>query len=56
MRALLRGARFVTVNVDRAYVGPDGDLVPASAAESVDPPEHVLPSVADLPGSLDHST
>ena len=28
MRALLRGARFVTVNMDRAYVGPDGDLVP----------------------------
>ena len=120
MRALLRGARFVTVNVDRAYVGPDGDLVPGcgvfaaaleravgrppdvvvgkpsitllceaaqsvdeppeeclyagdnpeadvagahaagmdallvltgvatSAAESVDPPEHILPSVADL--------
>lgn len=28
MRALLRGARFVTVNMDRAYVGPDGELVP----------------------------
>jgi HAD superfamily hydrolase (TIGR01450 family) len=27
-RALLRGARFVTVNMDRTYVGPDGDLVP----------------------------
>jgi ribonucleotide monophosphatase NagD (HAD superfamily) len=118
----------VTVNVDRAYVGPDGDLVPGcgvfaaaleraagrppnvivgkpsitllceaaqsvgeaaeeclyagdnpeadvagahaagmdallvltgvatSAAESVDPPEHVLPSVSDLPRALDHST
>jgi HAD superfamily hydrolase (TIGR01450 family) len=28
MRALLRGARFVTVNMDRTYVGADGDLVP----------------------------
>lgn len=28
MRALLRGARFVTVNLDRTYVGADGDLVP----------------------------
>src|SRR5689334_20865283 len=28
MRALLRGARFVTVNMDRTYVGEDGDLVP----------------------------
>jgi ribonucleotide monophosphatase NagD (HAD superfamily) len=28
MRALLRGARFVTVNMDRTYVGDDGDLVP----------------------------
>src|ERR1041385_2030419 len=26
MRALLRGARFVTVNMDRTYVGADGDL------------------------------
>lgn len=28
MRALLRGARFVTVNMDRTYVGADGELVP----------------------------
>ena len=28
MRALQRGARFVTVNMDRTYVGADGDLVP----------------------------
>jgi HAD superfamily hydrolase (TIGR01450 family) len=28
MRALLLGARFVTVNVDRTYIGADGDLVP----------------------------
>jgi HAD superfamily hydrolase (TIGR01450 family) len=28
MRALLAGARFVTVNMDRTYVGEDGDLVP----------------------------
>jgi HAD superfamily hydrolase (TIGR01450 family) len=28
MRALQRGARFVTINVDRTYVGADGDLVP----------------------------
>ena len=28
MRALLRGARFVTVNMDRTYVGADADLVP----------------------------
>jgi HAD superfamily hydrolase (TIGR01450 family) len=28
MRALMRGARFVTVNMDRTYVGADGDLVP----------------------------
>ena len=125
MRALLRGARFVTVNMDRAYVGPDGDLVPgcgvfaaaleravgrppdvvvgkpsitllceaaqsvdqppeaclyagdnpeadvagahaagmdallvltgvaASATESIDPPEHVLSSVADLANLAD---
>jgi HAD superfamily hydrolase (TIGR01450 family) len=32
MRALLRGARFVTVNMDRAYVGADGDLVPGCGA------------------------
>jgi 4-nitrophenyl phosphatase len=32
MRALLRGARFVTVNVDRTYVGADGDLVPGCGA------------------------
>lgn len=28
MRALLRGARFVAVNNDRMYVGPDGDMIP----------------------------
>jgi HAD superfamily hydrolase (TIGR01450 family) len=28
MRALLRGARFVAVNMDRTYVGADGGLVP----------------------------
>jgi HAD superfamily hydrolase (TIGR01450 family) len=28
MRALLRGARFVAVNADRMYVGPDGDMIP----------------------------
>jgi 5'-nucleotidase len=28
MRTLQRGARFVTVNMDRTYVGADGDLVP----------------------------
>jgi len=28
MRALLGGARFVTVNMDRTYVGADGQLVP----------------------------
>ena len=28
MRALLRGARFVVVNMDRTYVGADGGLVP----------------------------
>jgi HAD superfamily hydrolase (TIGR01450 family) len=32
MRALLKGARFVTVNMDRTYVGPDGDLVPGCGA------------------------
>jgi HAD superfamily hydrolase (TIGR01450 family) len=32
MRALLRGARFVTVNMDRTYVGADGDLVPGCGA------------------------
>ncbi len=122
MRALLQGARFVAVNVDRTYVGRDGGLVPgagvfvaaleraiarppdvvvgkpsvtllhqaaesigqppaaclyvgdnpeadivgahaagmdaalvltgvaSSAAESADPPEHILASVADLAG------
>jgi HAD superfamily hydrolase (TIGR01450 family) len=30
MRALLHGARFVAVNVDRMYVGEDGGLIPAS--------------------------
>jgi HAD superfamily hydrolase (TIGR01450 family) len=28
MRALLRGGRFVAVNNDRMYVGPDGDMIP----------------------------
>jgi HAD superfamily hydrolase (TIGR01450 family) len=28
MRALLGGARFVTINVDRTYIGEDGGLVP----------------------------
>jgi HAD superfamily hydrolase (TIGR01450 family) len=28
MRALLNGARFVAVNADRMYVGPDGDMIP----------------------------
>ena len=28
MRALLNGARFVVINVDRTYVGEDGGLVP----------------------------
>jgi HAD superfamily hydrolase (TIGR01450 family) len=28
MRALLNGARFVAINPDRTYVGPDGGLVP----------------------------
>ncbi len=32
MRALLRGARFVTVNMDRTYIGADGDLVPGCGA------------------------
>ncbi len=30
MRALLQGARFVAVNVDRTYVGQDGGLVPGA--------------------------
>ncbi len=30
MRALLAGARFVAVNADRSYVGPDGGLVPGA--------------------------
>jgi HAD superfamily hydrolase (TIGR01450 family) len=30
MRALLHGARFVAVNQDRTYVGPDGGLVPGA--------------------------
>ena len=30
MRALLRGARFVAVNADRTYIGPDGGLVPGA--------------------------
>src|SRR5207248_2954745 len=28
MRALMRGARFIAINADRTYVGPDGGLVP----------------------------
>jgi HAD superfamily hydrolase (TIGR01450 family) len=32
MRALFRGARFVTVNMDRIYVGADGELVPGCGA------------------------
>jgi HAD superfamily hydrolase (TIGR01450 family) len=28
MRALLAGARFIAINNDRTYVGPDGGLVP----------------------------
>jgi len=30
MRALLRGARFIAINVDRTYVGEDGELVPGA--------------------------
>jgi len=30
LRALLQGARFVAVNVDRTYVGSDGGLVPGA--------------------------
>jgi NagD protein len=30
LRALLRGARFIAVNVDRTYVGADGGLVPGA--------------------------
>ena len=66
MRALLNGARFVAINVDRTYVGdnPEADIEGAHAAgmdallvltgvaingdEAVDPPEHILPSVAEL--------
>src|SRR5438105_9274056 len=28
MRALINGARFVAINNDRTYIGPDGGLVP----------------------------
>ncbi|GAC1319696.1 MAG: HAD-IIA family hydrolase [Chloroflexota bacterium] len=49
MRALMSGARFVAVNVDRAYIGPDGRPVPgagvmASALErgSGRPPDVVV--------------
>jgi len=28
MRALMAGARFIAINMDRTYVGPDGGLVP----------------------------
>ena len=57
MRALLNGARFVVVNMDRAYVGPDGGLVPgcgvfATALEIAAgrPPDVVVgkPSIALL--------
>ena len=57
MRALLNGARFVVVNMDRAYVGPDGGLVPgcgvfATALEVAAgrPPDVVVgkPSIALL--------
>jgi HAD superfamily hydrolase (TIGR01450 family) len=30
MRLLLQGARFVAVNADRMYVGPDGGLIPGA--------------------------
>jgi len=30
MRALLQGARFVAVNSDRMYVGPDGGMIPGA--------------------------
>src|SRR4051812_20860553 len=30
MRALLQGARFIAVNSDRMYVGPDGGLIPGA--------------------------
>jgi HAD superfamily hydrolase (TIGR01450 family) len=30
MRALLGGARFVAVNADRMYIGPDGGLIPGA--------------------------
>lgn len=30
MRALLGGARFVAINVDRHFVGPDGGLIPGA--------------------------
>jgi HAD superfamily hydrolase (TIGR01450 family) len=32
MRALLQGARFIAINVDRTYVGEDGGLVPGAGA------------------------
>jgi 4-nitrophenyl phosphatase len=32
MRALLNGARFVAINLDRTYVGEDGGLVPGCGA------------------------
>jgi ribonucleotide monophosphatase NagD (HAD superfamily) len=62
MRALLGGARFVTVNVDRTYVGPDGGLVPgcgvfAAALERAigRPPDVVVgkPSVTLLHEAVD---
>jgi HAD superfamily hydrolase (TIGR01450 family) len=30
MRALLQGARFIAVNSDRMYVGPDGGMIPGA--------------------------
>jgi HAD superfamily hydrolase (TIGR01450 family) len=32
MRALMAGARFIAINMDRTYVGPDGGLVPGCGA------------------------
>src|SRR5262249_20606633 len=43
MRALLRGARFVTVNMDRTYVGPDGDLVPGCGVFAAGPRRAACP-------------
>jgi 4-nitrophenyl phosphatase len=57
MRALLRGARFVVVNMDRTYIGADGGLVPgcgpfaeALAYAAARPPDVVVgkPSITLL--------